>query len=152
MPSFSLVTYGCQMNQHDSERIGELLRERGHAPAAGLTLADIVVVNTCSVRDKAEQKLMSDLGRLSRLKRRRPGLTLVVAGCVKTRNWFDIQWYGSSARKIIEKVIPLLIFRKERAEIGLRFQLTKDKKKNKQTEVIKSLQQKYISQIRLLNA
>jgi tRNA-2-methylthio-N6-dimethylallyladenosine synthase len=82
MRSFSLVTYGCQMNQHDSERIGELLCERGHAPAADLTLADIVVVNTCSVRGKAEQKLMSDLGRLSRLKRRRPGLTLVVAGCV----------------------------------------------------------------------
>ena len=82
MPSFNLVTYGCQMNQHDSERIGEVLRDRGYDPATDLADADVVVVNTCSVRDKAEQKLLSDLGRLSRLKRRRPSLVVVVAGCV----------------------------------------------------------------------
>lgn len=82
MPSFSLVTYGCQMNQHDSERIAEVLRDAGYDRAAGVADAEVVVVNTCSVREKAEQKLLSDLGRLSRLKRQRPGMLLVVAGCV----------------------------------------------------------------------
>jgi tRNA-2-methylthio-N6-dimethylallyladenosine synthase len=82
MSRFVIVTFGCQMNEHDSERMAEVLRDAGHQRARAPDEADIVVVNTCSVRDKAEQKLLSELGRLSRLKRARPGLVLVVAGCV----------------------------------------------------------------------
>jgi tRNA-2-methylthio-N6-dimethylallyladenosine synthase len=82
MPSFALVTFGCQMNQHDSARIEELLQGSGYRVASGPEDADLVLVNTCSVREKAIQKLRSELGRLSRLKRDRPEVLLAVTGCV----------------------------------------------------------------------
>jgi len=82
MARFHVLTFGCQMNQHDSERMAEVLRGAGHMEAAGLDDADIVLLNTCSVREKAEQKLRSEVGRLSLLKRERPGLVLGVTGCV----------------------------------------------------------------------
>src|SRR5690606_41863445 len=82
MPRYSIVTFGCQMNVHDSERIGEVLRGQGYVEGNDVRDADLVVVNTCSVREKAEQKLRSEVGRLGVLKRERPELTIVVAGCV----------------------------------------------------------------------
>ncbi len=82
MPRYSIVTFGCQMNVHDSERIGEVLRGQGYVEGDDVRDADLVVVNTCSVREKAEQKLRSEVGRLGVLKRDRPELTIVVAGCV----------------------------------------------------------------------
>ena len=74
-------TFGCQMNENDSEHIAGVLVRAGAARAAVPEDADIVVVNTCAVRQKSEEKLYSYLGRLSRLKRRRP-FVLGVAGCV----------------------------------------------------------------------
>jgi tRNA-2-methylthio-N6-dimethylallyladenosine synthase len=82
MARYTVITFGCQMNSHDSERIGEVLRGAGHAEAAGLEDADLVLLNTCSIREKAEQKLRSEVGRIALLKRERPGLTIAVAGCV----------------------------------------------------------------------
>jgi tRNA-2-methylthio-N6-dimethylallyladenosine synthase len=82
MTAFALITYGCQMNRHDSLRISEVLRRAGYVEVPTPGGADVVVVNTCSVRAKAEQKLRSELGRLGRLKRRRPALRICVAGCV----------------------------------------------------------------------
>jgi tRNA-2-methylthio-N6-dimethylallyladenosine synthase len=82
MPSFWVHTFGCQMNAHDSERMEEVLVSHGWAPAAELEGADLVVFNTCSVREKAEQKLRSEMGKLAPLKKRRPELVLAVAGCV----------------------------------------------------------------------
>jgi tRNA-2-methylthio-N6-dimethylallyladenosine synthase len=82
MARFTVITFGCQMNSHDSERIGEVLRGAGHTEAAGLDDADLVLLNTCSIREKAEQKLRSEVGRIAVLKRQRPGLTIAVAGCV----------------------------------------------------------------------
>lgn len=82
MPGFSLITFGCQMNQHDSERIGEVLREAGYVEASGPDSADVVVLNTCSVREKAEQKLRSEVGRVGLLKAENPRLVIAVAGCV----------------------------------------------------------------------
>ncbi|MBX3181483.1 MAG: tRNA (N6-isopentenyl adenosine(37)-C2)-methylthiotransferase MiaB [Polyangiaceae bacterium] len=82
MPSYSLITFGCQMNQHDSERMEEVLRRAGYVPSEGVEQADVVLLNTCSVREKAEQKLRSEVGRLGVLKRRRPELMIGVAGCV----------------------------------------------------------------------
>ncbi|HXX68807.1 MAG TPA: tRNA (N6-isopentenyl adenosine(37)-C2)-methylthiotransferase MiaB [Polyangiaceae bacterium] len=75
-------TFGCQMNVHDSGRMTAVLRHAGGVPAAGTGDADVVVFNTCSVREKAEQKLRSEVGRLAPLKRSRPDLVVVVAGCV----------------------------------------------------------------------
>ena len=74
-------TFGCQMNENDSEHIAGILVRAGAARAEGPEDADIVVVNTCAVRQKSEEKLYSYLGRLSRLKKKRRFL-LGVAGCV----------------------------------------------------------------------
>ena len=82
MPQYSLVTFGCQMNEHDSARMREVLEGAGYSPVERVQDADVVVVNTCSVREKAEQKLRSQVGRLGVLKRRRPDLVIAVAGCV----------------------------------------------------------------------
>lgn len=82
MRRYHLITFGCQMNQHDSDRIRDVLSGAGYAPAAGLDSADLVLLNTCSVREKAEQKLRSEVGRLGLLKRERPSLVIAVAGCV----------------------------------------------------------------------
>jgi tRNA-2-methylthio-N6-dimethylallyladenosine synthase len=70
------------MNQHDSERLSEVLEGAGYRSAADVRDASLIVLNTCSVREKAEQKLRSEVGRLAMLKRERPELVLVVAGCV----------------------------------------------------------------------
>jgi len=56
MARFTVITFGCQMNSHDSERIGEVLRGAGHSEAAGLEDAVLVLLNNCSIREKAEQK------------------------------------------------------------------------------------------------
>ena len=74
-------TFGCQMNENDSEHVAGVLARAGAGRAAGPEEADIVVVNTCAVRQKSEEKLYSYLGRLSRLKKKRP-FVLGVAGCV----------------------------------------------------------------------
>jgi tRNA-2-methylthio-N6-dimethylallyladenosine synthase len=82
MPSYAVTTFGCQMNKHDSIRMEEVLSGAGLAQAMDGDEADIIVLNTCSVREKAEQKLRSEVGRLAQVKRRRPDLVLVVAGCM----------------------------------------------------------------------
>jgi tRNA-2-methylthio-N6-dimethylallyladenosine synthase len=84
MPPKSLFihTIGCQMNVYDSERMAALLAPLGYGPAFSAEDASLVIVNTCSVRDKAEQKAFSILGRLEAVKTRRPGLIVAVAGCV----------------------------------------------------------------------
>ena len=81
MPGFTVTTFGCQMNQHDSERMEEVLRGGG-ATSVAADDADVVILNTCSVREKAEQKLRSEVGRWAKVKRERPDLLLVVAGCM----------------------------------------------------------------------
>ncbi len=70
------------MNAHDSDRMEEALRADGWARAESADDADLIVLNTCSVREKAEQKLRSEVGKLAPLKLRNPGLVLAVAGCV----------------------------------------------------------------------
>ena len=75
-------TFGCQMNAHDSDRMEEVLRASGWARAESVEDADLVVLNTCSVREKAEQKLRSEVGKLAPFKAKNPGLVLAVAGCV----------------------------------------------------------------------
>jgi tRNA-2-methylthio-N6-dimethylallyladenosine synthase len=75
-------TFGCQMNVYDSDRIAGLLMPSGYTCAPSVESADLIVVNTCAIRAKAEQKLYSFLGRLAGLKRRKPGLLIGVGGCV----------------------------------------------------------------------
>jgi tRNA-2-methylthio-N6-dimethylallyladenosine synthase len=82
MKQYFVQTFGCQMNVHDSRRIEEVLVQSGYREAPEPALADLLVVNTCSVRDKAEHKLMSLLGTFRPLKEARRGTVLAVAGCV----------------------------------------------------------------------
>ena len=79
---FAIRTYGCQMNVHDSEKVGTLLENSGLVAAPSESEADVLVINTCSIRDKAEHQLYSDLGRLREWKSERPGRILGVGGCV----------------------------------------------------------------------
>ncbi|MEB3221824.1 MAG: tRNA (N6-isopentenyl adenosine(37)-C2)-methylthiotransferase MiaB [Candidatus Sericytochromatia bacterium] len=77
-----IKTYGCQMNQNDSERMLGMLAEAGYAASDTPYMADLVVVNTCAVREKAEDKLFSLLGELREIKSLKPDAVLAVAGCV----------------------------------------------------------------------
>ena len=75
-------TYGCQMNVYDSERMVEALGTKGYVTTDVVEDADMVLLNTCHIREKASEKLYSDLGRLRKLKLARPDLKVGVAGCV----------------------------------------------------------------------
>jgi len=77
-----IETFGCQMNERDSEIMGQLLNNADYSPTNDIQQADIIVINTCSIREKAEQKVYSLLGRLRKLKEKNPALIISVAGCV----------------------------------------------------------------------
>ena len=77
-----IQTYGCQMNEHDSFRMMEILSTLGYETASDVTEASLVIVNTCSVRHNPENKVYSFLGTLQPLKKANPGLIVGVAGCV----------------------------------------------------------------------
>jgi tRNA-2-methylthio-N6-dimethylallyladenosine synthase len=81
----AVVTYGCQMNVYDSERMVGLLQQADYTLTHDPREADLILLNTCSIRDKAEQKFYSELGRLKRLKKQRPDLLLGVCGCIAQR-------------------------------------------------------------------
>ena len=79
---YLIETWGCQMNQHDSEKMAGILVDLGYAPTTDENEADLILLNTCSVREKAESKVFGRLGRLRRLKKSNPELLLGVVGCV----------------------------------------------------------------------
>jgi len=90
-PRFFVRTFGCQMNEHDSERIAGLLAEQGYEATDDLETADVVVLNTCCVRENADDKLYGHLGHLKSLKERRPGLQIAVGGCLAQKDRDRIQ-------------------------------------------------------------
>ena len=81
-PKYHLTSYGCQMNKLDSELVESKLRQRGYEPAASEALASVVLLNTCSVRQHAEDRVWSKLGKLRIRKRTEPGLVVGVLGCM----------------------------------------------------------------------
>ena len=82
MAKLHVITYGCQMNEYDSERVAGLLREHRYELTESEADADLILVNTCAIREKAEDKVFSKLGQLRELKMQRPGLVLGVMGCM----------------------------------------------------------------------
>ena len=100
--TYEVRTYGCQMNVHDSERLSGLLEDAGYVRApedAGEGNADVVVFNTCAVRENADNRLYGNLGRLAPMKTARPGMQIAVGGClaqkdrdtiVKKAPWVDV--------------------------------------------------------------
>ncbi|RVW03758.1 tRNA (N6-isopentenyl adenosine(37)-C2)-methylthiotransferase MiaB [Rhodococcus spongiicola] len=97
--SYEVRTYGCQMNVHDSERLSGLLEDAGYNRAAPGEQADLVVFNTCAVRENADNKLYGNLSHLAPVKEQRPGMQIAVGGClaqkdrdtvVKRAPWVDV--------------------------------------------------------------
>lgn len=84
-PKFIIFTWGCQMNEDDSEQIAGLLMRMGYAPTSAPEEADVAVLVTCSVRAKPEEKAKSLLGRLARVKREKPDMIIGVCGCMAQR-------------------------------------------------------------------
>ncbi|HCF97016.1 MAG TPA: tRNA (N6-isopentenyl adenosine(37)-C2)-methylthiotransferase MiaB, partial [Verrucomicrobia bacterium] len=79
---FFIRTYGCQMNERDSQSVAALLIEEGWEQATSMEDADIILFNTCSVRDQAERKALGKMGMTAVLKKDRPDLVLGVMGCM----------------------------------------------------------------------
>jgi tRNA-2-methylthio-N6-dimethylallyladenosine synthase len=82
MPTVYIKTYGCQMNERDSEQVAQSLVTRGYRLVKDETQADVILLNTCSVRDMAEQKAIGKMGMLQRLRKKRPHLVLAYLGCM----------------------------------------------------------------------
>ena len=88
---FVIRTFGCQMNEHDSERIGGMLSADGMTPTEEVADARVVVLNTCAIRENADNKLYGNLGHLKPIKARNPDLRIVVAGCLAQKDQGLIQ-------------------------------------------------------------
>src|SRR5215470_18291964 len=88
--SFKVVTYGCQMNMHDSERISGLLESAGYVRADEADTPDVVVFNTCAVRENADNRLYGNLGHLRPTKLAHPGMQIAVGGCLAQKDRGDI--------------------------------------------------------------
>lgn len=118
--TYEVRTYGCQMNVHDSERLSGLLEDAGYvrAPEGADGDADVVVFNTCAVRENADNKLYGNLGRLAPMKTKRPGMQIAVGGCLAQKDrdtivtkapWVDVVFGTHNIGKL-----PVLL---ERARI-----------------------------------
>ena len=91
MKRYHLRTYGCQMNEHDSERIAGMLESDGYEATDSADEADVVVLNTCCIRENADNKLYGTLGNLKGLKDENPEMQIVVAGCLAQKDRDQIQ-------------------------------------------------------------
>jgi len=97
--TYRVKSFGCQMNVYDGERMAELLGERGIAPAPEGEDADLVVLNTCHIREKAAEKVYSDIGRLKREDGTAP--LIAVAGCVAQAEGEEIMARAPSVRMVV---------------------------------------------------
>src|SRR4051812_32281085 len=84
--TYEVRTYGCQMNVHDSEPLTGLLEDAGYVAAPTGDDADVVVFNTCAVRENADNKLYGNLGHLAPIKARKPGMQIAVGGCLAQKD------------------------------------------------------------------
>ncbi|MFP5352129.1 MAG: tRNA (N6-isopentenyl adenosine(37)-C2)-methylthiotransferase MiaB [Actinomycetota bacterium] len=89
--SYFITTYGCQMNEHDSERMAGMLETEGYVKARGPEEADVVLFNTCCIREKADTRLYGNLGHMKAIKDRRPEMQIVVGGCLAQKDKQAIQ-------------------------------------------------------------
>ncbi|MGN6523893.1 MAG: tRNA (N6-isopentenyl adenosine(37)-C2)-methylthiotransferase MiaB [Actinomycetes bacterium] len=88
--TYEVRTYGCQMNVHDSERLSGLLEDAGYRRAPQGEAADVVVFNTCAVRENADNRLYGNLGHLASVKRTKPGMQIAVGGCLAQKDRGEI--------------------------------------------------------------
>ena len=108
--SYHLRTFGCQMNVHDSEGIAGLLEADGMVPATDPDAADLVVFNTCCIRENADDKLYGSLGMLKRIKDQRPGMLIAVGGCLAQKDrdivqdrapWVDVVFGTHNLHRVV---------------------------------------------------
>src|SRR5215204_1663861 len=88
--TYEVRTYGCQMNVHDSERLAGLLEAAGYVPSPAGGTPDVVVLNTCAVRENADNRLYGNLGHLRPVKAARPGMQIAVGGCLAQKDRGEI--------------------------------------------------------------
>lgn len=79
---YHIITYGCQMNVHDSEKLSGMLEQMGYTQTSDKAVADLIIFNTCCVRDHAEQRVYGNIGMLKEQKQKKPNLLLAVCGCM----------------------------------------------------------------------
>src|ERR1700691_896281 len=84
--TYFIRTFGCQMNEHDSERLAGLLVADGLTRAVDDADADVVILNTCTIRENADLRLYSALGQLKAMKESRPGMQIAVGGCMAQKD------------------------------------------------------------------
>ncbi len=84
--TYWIRTHGCQMNEHDSERMAGLLEVSGYRPSDAVETADVVIFNTCAIRENADNKLYGNLGRVKALKESRPDMKILVGGCLAEKD------------------------------------------------------------------
>jgi len=108
---YFIRTFGCQMNEHDSERIAGMLSADGMTPAADPAEADVVFVNTCTIRENADNRLYGNLGQLKALKDDRPEMLLVVGGCAAQKDrdlvrarapWVDVVLGTNNLDRVVD--------------------------------------------------
>ena len=103
-----LRSFGCQMNDYDSGRIADLLNaEMGYERTDVLEEADLVVVNTCSIREKAQEKTFSDLGRIREVKKTRPGMLIAVGGCAISGGPFKKSYHVLNG---VDRILPVDVY------------------------------------------
>lgn len=117
--SYYIDTYGCQMNAHDSESLAGILEIMGYVPAQAREEADIIVFNTCCVRENAENRIKGNIGAVKPLKEKRPEIITVVCGCMtqqpgvaeslkKTFSFIDIVMGSGCVHKLPELLLEVL--------------------------------------------
>ena len=85
---YLIKTYGCQMNVHESEKLAGILEEMGYTLAESQNEADLVLFNTCAIRESAEQKIFAHIGELKKLKKEKPNMIVAVCGCMSQQNGY----------------------------------------------------------------
>jgi tRNA-2-methylthio-N6-dimethylallyladenosine synthase len=116
-PKYLIRTFGCQMNEHDSERIGGVLMADGMMLTDDPGDARVIVLNTCAIRENADNKLYGNLGHLKPLKDQRPDLRIVVAGCLAQKDQGEIQRKAPWVDVVVgTHALPQLVDLLERAE------------------------------------
>lgn len=109
--TYFIRTFGCQMNDHDSERISGLLESDGMSKVEDTADADVVVVNTCTIRENADQALYGYLGALKAVKQERPGMQIVVGGCAAQKDrdmvqerarWVDVVFGTHNTHRVLD--------------------------------------------------
>ena len=118
--TFFIKTYGCQMNNYDSEKVNDLLLFNGFSKAEEIEKTDIAILNTCHIRERASEKLYSDLGRLSVFKKNKKKIgknfSIVVMGCVAQAEGDEILKRNKSVDYVVGpqniQIIPKLLKKK----------------------------------------